>query len=81
MLYNRMVISVLIMIKISYNSLIIINIYMNECMNPYCAFFILLQALYRTHSKKNLPSTQKIENLNPDLHLWVFLGAYAGKIK
>jgi hypothetical protein len=24
-------------------------------LNPHCAFFILLQALYRTHSKKNLP--------------------------
>ena len=30
-LYNRMVISILIMININYNSLIIINIYMNEC--------------------------------------------------
>ena len=30
-LYNRMVISILIMININYDSLIIINIYMNEC--------------------------------------------------
>jgi len=30
-LYNRMVISILIMININYNSLIIIDIYMNEC--------------------------------------------------
>jgi hypothetical protein len=30
-LSNRMVISILIMININYNSLIIINIYMNEC--------------------------------------------------
>ncbi len=30
-LYNRMAISILIMININYNSLIIINIYMNEC--------------------------------------------------
>jgi hypothetical protein len=30
-LYNRMVISILIMININYNSSIIINIYMNEC--------------------------------------------------
>jgi hypothetical protein len=30
-LYNRMVISILIMININHNSLIIINIYINEC--------------------------------------------------
>ena len=56
MLYNRMVISVLIMIKISYNSLIIINIYMNECMYKLTFHFFVKKckkSIFQINLKQN----------------------------
>ena len=32
--------------------------------------------LSNTQTQTQIPNTQKIENPNPDLNLWVLLGAY-----
>jgi hypothetical protein len=36
----------------------------------------LQKEVQNTQTQTQNPNTQKIENLNPDLNLWVLLGAY-----
>jgi len=57
------------------------NNFLNLYSNPYPiikSFFCILNNLIRNlqNTQAQNPYTQKIENPNPDLNLWVLLGAY-----
>jgi hypothetical protein len=55
-LYNRMVISILIMININYNLLIIINIEMNECIYKLTFHFFVKKckkSIFKINLKQN----------------------------
>ena len=55
-LYNRMVISILIMTNINYNSLIIINMCMNECIYKLTFHFFVRKckkSIFKINLKQN----------------------------